>query len=133
MKRMFVISLSGIGITKDYYPIGFLSTNNKDMIATYIKKQYGLILQDELPNKFSFENGNRWNYSTNVSDVIVHVDICHNLKEPKMNKIIKIVKIILNTLIYLIEVFSVIVITLTILAIIAGYGDKSILTLIKSL
>ena len=48
----------------------------------------------------------------------------------KMNKI---VKIILNTLVYLIGVLGFVVIALSVLATLAGYGDKSILTLIERL
>ena len=45
----------------------------------------------------------------------------------------KFVKIILNTLVYLIGVLSIVVIILSVLATLAGYGDKSILTLIERL
>ena len=45
----------------------------------------------------------------------------------------KIVKIILNALIYLIGALSIVVIILSVLATLAGYGDKSILTLIEKL
>jgi hypothetical protein len=45
----------------------------------------------------------------------------------------KFVKIILNTLVYLIGVLSLVVIALSVLATFAGYGDKSILTLIERL
>lgn len=48
----------------------------------------------------------------------------------KMNKIIK---IILNALVYLIGVLGIVVIAFSVLATIAGYGDKSILTLIERL
>ena len=45
----------------------------------------------------------------------------------------KIVKIILNTLVYLIGVLGLVVIALSVLATLAGYGNKSILTLIERL
>ena len=45
----------------------------------------------------------------------------------------KMIKIILNALIYLIGVLSIVVIALSVLATFAGYGDKSILTLIERL
>ena len=45
----------------------------------------------------------------------------------------KITKIIINALVYLIGVLGLVVIVLSILATIAGYGDKSILTLIEKL
>lgn len=48
----------------------------------------------------------------------------------KMNKF---VKIILNTLVYLIGVLGIVVIALSVLATFAGYGDRSILTLIERL
>ena len=45
----------------------------------------------------------------------------------------KFVKIILNALVYLIGALSIVVIALSVLATFAGYGDKSILTLIEKL
>ena len=45
----------------------------------------------------------------------------------------KITKIILNTLVYLIGILGLVVISLSVLATFAGYGDKSILTLIERL
>lgn len=45
----------------------------------------------------------------------------------------KVIKFILNTLVYLIGVLGIVVIALSVLATMAGYGDKSILTLIESL
>ncbi len=81
MKRVFLVSLDGTGVAGGNTIIGFLSSNDKNIIANYIKHEYGLTLQDLLPNKFSFQEGYHWEYTTDGSNVNVHVDVCHNLNQ----------------------------------------------------
>lgn len=81
MKRVFLVSLDGTGVCGGHSIIGFLSDNDKEIIANYIKNQYGLTLQKQLPNKFTFQNDYHWEYTTDNHDVNVHVDVCYNLNE----------------------------------------------------
>lgn len=81
MKKVFLVSLDGTGVAGEHHIIGFISNNNRELIANFIKEQYGLILQDLLPNRFDFQNGYHWEYSTNRLDIDVHVDICYNLDD----------------------------------------------------
>ena len=81
MKRVFLVSLNGIGVAGEYTVIGFLSSNNRDVLAAYIKKHYDLILQDQLPNEFGDPNDYHWEYATDSSYVNIHVDVCYNLDE----------------------------------------------------
>lgn len=81
MKQVFLITLVGPGVAGRQAILGFLSSNNKEMIAIYIKNKFNLILEEELINKFTHQIGNHWEYSTNRLDVDVHVDIYYNLDE----------------------------------------------------
>lgn len=81
MKRVFLVTLVGPGVAGRHCILGFLSSNNKEMIATYIKNKFNLILEEELMNQFTHQIGRHWEYSTNRLDVDVHVDICKNLDE----------------------------------------------------
>lgn len=81
MKKVFLVSLDGLGVAGEHHIIGFISSNNRELITNFIKEQYGLILQDLLPNRFDFQNGIHWEYSTNRLDIDVHVDIYYNLNE----------------------------------------------------
>ena len=81
MKRVFLVSLDGLGVAGEHHIIGFISSNNRELIANFIKEQYGLILQDQLHNMFDFQNDIHWEYSTNRLDIDVHVDIYYNLDE----------------------------------------------------
>ena len=81
MKRVFLVSLDGLEVAGEHHIIGFISSNNRELITNFIKEQYGLILQDQLPNRFDFQNGYHWEYSTNRLDIDVHVDIYYNLDE----------------------------------------------------
>lgn len=81
MKQIFLVSLVGYGVAGKRFIIGFLSSNKKEIIATYIKNKFNLILDEELMNQFNWQIGHHWEYSTNRFDVDVHVDICYNLNE----------------------------------------------------
>lgn len=81
MKSVFLVSLHGTGVWGQHQVMGFLSRNDKDLITNIVKNQHGIILRDLLPNRFTFQNGCHWEYSTNRLDVDVHVDICENLDE----------------------------------------------------
>ena len=81
MKRVFLVSLDGTGVAGEHRIIGFISSNNRELIANFIKERYGLILQDLLPNRFSFEDGVHWEYLTDRLNVNIHVDLCYNLNE----------------------------------------------------
>lgn len=81
MKKVFLVSLDGKGVVGEHHIIGFISSNNREFIANFIKEQYGLILQDLLPNRFDFQDGLHWNYRTNKFGVNIHVDLCYNLNK----------------------------------------------------
>ena len=81
MKRVFLVSLDGLGVAGEHHIIGFISSNNRELIANFIKNMYKLTLQDLLPNKDYFLNSNHQEYTTNNPHVNIHVDICYNLEE----------------------------------------------------
>lgn len=81
MKKVFLISLDGVGVFGGHSIAAILSSNSREVIARYIKNQYNLILRDLLPNKYAFQNGNHWEYSTNNVRVDVHVDVVEQYQE----------------------------------------------------
>ena len=80
MKRVFLVLLDRTGVAGEHHIIGFISSNNRNVIANYIKERYDLMLQDLLPNRFSFQDGVHWEYLTDRPGVNVHVDVCYNLE-----------------------------------------------------
>lgn len=81
MKQVFLVSLVGSGVAGGRSVLGFLSSNDKEMITNYIKNMYKIKVKHQLQNKFSFQNGNHWEYITSNLDVDVHVDLYYNLDE----------------------------------------------------
>lgn len=81
MKKVFLVSLNGTAVHAGHQILGFISNNNKELIANFLKNMYKLTLQAQLPNKFTFQNGNHWEYLTNNPHVNIHVDVCYNLDE----------------------------------------------------
>lgn len=79
MKRVFLVSLDGTAVHAGHQILGFVSNNNQEIIDNYVDNIYGLRLRHLLPNRFSWQDGCHWEYSTNRLGVDVHVDICHNL------------------------------------------------------
>ena len=81
MKRIFLLSLVGDNVHAGRSIFGFISSNDKDFIAHYIKNKYNLTLGEQYQPRFTFEIGCHWEYMTNDEKVDVHVDIIYNLEE----------------------------------------------------
>lgn len=81
MKRIFLVSLTGEGVHTGYTVLGFISSNDKDIIANFIKNHYNLTLGKQYPPKFTFEMGEHWEYATNDFRYEVHVDIVYSLEK----------------------------------------------------
>lgn len=81
MKVVFLVSLVGEGVHAGRSILGFISSNNRDFITSYIKNKYNLTLGEQYRPRYTIEIGCHWEYSTNRPDVDVHVDIIDNLEE----------------------------------------------------
>ena len=81
MKKVFLVSLVGEGVNEGRSILGFISSNNSELISTYIKNRYNLILGEQYQACFTFEIGVHWEYATNREDVDIHVDVVNNLED----------------------------------------------------
>lgn len=81
MKKVFLVSLVGEGVYAGRSILGFISSNNSGLIATYIKNRYNLTLGEQYQARFTFEIGVHWEYATDRPNVDVHVDVVNNLEE----------------------------------------------------
>ena len=81
MKKVFLVSLVGEGGYTRRSILGFINSNNSEVIATYIKNKYNLILGEQYQASFIFEIGIHWEYTTNRPNVDVHVDVVNNLED----------------------------------------------------
>ena len=72
---IFLISLVGEKVNNGKSIIGYIDSNDKNIIASYIKNRFNIKLGEKLQNKYSFQNGIHWEYETDNTDVFVHVDI----------------------------------------------------------
>ena len=81
MKKVFLVSLVGEGVHARRSILGFISSNNSELIATYIKNRYNLILGNQYYEHFTFEIGVHWEYATDRPNVDVHVDVINNLED----------------------------------------------------
>ena len=77
---IFLISLVGEKVNSGKSIIGYTDGNDKNVIASYVKDRFNLILGEQLQNKYSFQNGIHWEYETDNADVNVHVDIIDKIE-----------------------------------------------------
>lgn len=80
MNSIYLITLVGQAVCGCRSIVGFTESNDKGVINRYIKKQYNITLGSIRPNKFVFQNGCHWEYTTNKENVNVHIDIVYNIK-----------------------------------------------------
>ena len=80
MNRIYLITLIGEGVHSGKSVIGFTESRDESNINRYIEKEYNLTLGSIIPNKFVFQNGCHWEYTTNRENVDVHIDIVYNIK-----------------------------------------------------
>ena len=81
MTKVFLVSLVGEGVHAGRSILGFISSNNSELIATYIKNRYNLILGNQYYERFTFQIGVHWEYAIDSPNVDVHVHVIHNLEE----------------------------------------------------
>lgn len=80
MNSIYLITLIGSAVHSGKSVIGFTESKDEGDINRYIEKQYNLTLGSIRPNKFVFQNGCHWEYTTNRENVDVHIDIVYNIK-----------------------------------------------------
>lgn len=80
MNSIYLITLIGSSVHSGKSVIGFTESKDEGDINRYIEKQYNLTLGSIRPNKFVFQNGCHWEYTTNRENVDVHIDIVYNIK-----------------------------------------------------
>lgn len=81
MDKIYVISLVGQAVYGCRSIVGFTESNDESVIIRYIEEHYNVTLGSIIPNKFVFQNGCHWEYSTNRENVDVHIDIVYNIKK----------------------------------------------------
>ena len=77
---IFLISLVGKKVNSGKSIIGYTDSNDRNIIASYIKDKYKLNLGKQLLNEFSYQNGIHWEYKTDNANVFVHVDIIDKIE-----------------------------------------------------
>ena len=80
MDRIYLVTLVGQAVFGCRSIIGFIESKDESYINRYIEKHYNISLGSIRPNKFVFQNGCHWEYSTNKENVDVHIDIVYNIK-----------------------------------------------------
>lgn len=71
---MFLISLYGENIINGKMPIGVVNSNDRNIIARFVKSKYDLALKERTSNTCYYKNGIHYEYKTNDDKVFVHVD-----------------------------------------------------------
>lgn len=72
---MFLISLYGENIINSKMPIGVANSNDRNIIARFVKSKYDLALRERTSNTCYYKNGIHYEYETDNDKVFVHVDI----------------------------------------------------------
>lgn len=81
MNKIYLITLVGQAVFGGRQINGFMEANNEGDVNRYIEEHYNITLGSIIPNKFAFQNGCHWEYTTNKENVDVHIDIVYNIKE----------------------------------------------------
>ena len=81
MDKIYLITLVGQAVCGCRSIIGFTESKDEGDINRYIEEQYNLTLGSIIPNKFVFQNGCHWEYTTNRENVDVHIDIVYNINQ----------------------------------------------------
>lgn len=77
--NIYLISIVKHSINVTTTVIGYATSNSKSNIDSYIKEKYNLILGEELEDCSILED-NHWVYSTNKSNVFVHIESVCEIK-----------------------------------------------------
>ena len=81
MNSIYLITLVGQAVYGCRSIVGFTESKDEDDINRYIEEKYNLTLGSIRPNKFIFQNGCHWEYSTNRENVDIHIDIVYKIKK----------------------------------------------------
>lgn len=81
MNRIYLITLVGQAVCGCRSIVGFMEANNESDVSRYIEEHYNITLGKVIPNKFVFQNGCHWEYTTNRENVDIHIDIVYNIKD----------------------------------------------------
>ena len=79
MNSIYLITLVGQAVYGGRSIVGFIESNNESDVTRYIEEHYNITLGSIIPNKFVFQNGYHWEYTTNKENVNVHIDIVYNI------------------------------------------------------
>ena len=71
---MFLISLYREDIIDSTMPIGVVNSNDRNIIARFVKSKYDLALKERTSNTCYRKNGIHYEYKTDDNKVFVHVD-----------------------------------------------------------
>ena len=77
---IFLITLVGENVHSGTSIIGYTDSNDKNVIASYIKNRFNIKLGEQLLNRYSYQNGIHWEYETDNDKVFVHVDIIDKIE-----------------------------------------------------
>ena len=77
--NIYLISIVKHSINVTTTVIGYATSNSKSNIDSYLKEKYNLILGEELEDCSILED-NHWVYSTNKSNVFVHIESVSEIK-----------------------------------------------------
>ena len=78
-KNIYLISIVKHSINITTTIVGYATNKSKSNIDSYIKEKYDLILGEKLEDSSILED-NHWVYSTNKSNVFVHIESLLEIK-----------------------------------------------------
>lgn len=77
---IFLITLVGDKVHNGTSIIGYTDSNDKSVVASYIKDRFKLNLGEQLLNRYSYQNGIHWEYETDNANVFVHIDVIDKIE-----------------------------------------------------
>ena len=77
--KIYIISIVKHSVNVTTTVIGYTTNSSKSNIDSYLKEKYKIILGEELEDCSILED-NHWVYSTNKSNVFVHIESLLEIK-----------------------------------------------------
>ena len=77
--NIYIVSIVKHSVNVTTTVIGYTTNSNKSNIDSYLKEKYKIILGEELEDCSILED-NHWVYSTNKSNVFVHIESLLEIK-----------------------------------------------------
>ncbi len=79
LNNIYIVSIVKHSINITTTVIGYTTNSSKNNIDSYLKEKYNLILGEKLEDCSILED-NHWVYSTNKSNVFVHIESISEIK-----------------------------------------------------